>query len=63
MDIFSANKYHPDRTRVEVLVTLTDFAAKVDDLDGARDWFCGTWFLSSTGCCRGEWHRAELVSE
>jgi hypothetical protein len=38
---FSANKYHHNRTRIDVLVQLTDFVADEDDLDEARDLFCG----------------------
>ena len=37
----SANRYHHNRTHIEVLVQLAEFVAEQDDLDKARDLFCG----------------------
>jgi hypothetical protein len=37
----SANRYHSNRTRIEVFVQLADYLAEQDDLDKARDLFCG----------------------
>ena len=37
----SANRYHHNRTRIEVLVQLADLVAEQYDLDKARDLFCG----------------------
>jgi hypothetical protein len=37
----SANEYHHDRTRIRAFVALADFVAQVDDLEKARDLFCG----------------------
>lgn len=37
----SANKYHSNRTRIDGLNQLADLIADTDDLDKARDIFCG----------------------
>jgi hypothetical protein len=40
-DIFSANHYHPDRTRIAVFIQLFDAYEQVDDLTKIRDMYCG----------------------
>jgi hypothetical protein len=38
---FSANTYHPHRTRIEWLVAILDFYADKSDLDKTRERMCG----------------------
>ncbi|WP_420971602.1 hypothetical protein [Bradyrhizobium sp. B120] len=38
---FSANAYLSNRTQIDALARLADFVAEKDDLDKARDLFCG----------------------
>jgi hypothetical protein len=37
----SANKYHSNRTQISVFYQLADLVAEIDDLDKARDLYCG----------------------
>ena len=38
---FSANHYHPDRTRIAIFIQLFDAYEQVDDLTKIRDMYCG----------------------